>query len=104
MTTRALYQRGRRSAPITDPNKPKSGRTKYDLIEKLRHVRNANDEAMTAIDEYNPDLCVNLSACTTEEDAEKLLNEWLARRHEILSDTQTRLRTLWRAAQANPKD
>lgn len=96
MTTRPLYPSGRLSAPIRKPGEH-AGPPDYDLIARLRTVREQGDDAMTAVEQYDPDFSVKLSACTEITSAEQMLDEWLSRRLDVLRRTQSQLRDLWQS-------
>ncbi len=55
MIIRPLYTRGRASAPMTGPDGGRPCRPDYDLIAHLRPIRAEGDEAMTAVEQYDPD-------------------------------------------------
>jgi hypothetical protein len=94
---RPHYAHGRASAPTANPR-----RTDYDLIAHLRNIRREGDEAMWAIEEYDPNVGIKLSSCADDAAAERLLDAWLARRVAALKKTQSRLRKVWKAAHAKP--
>ena len=96
MTWRQLYPAGRASA-LCNPLK-KAPLPSPDLIDHLRAVRESGDRAMTAVEQYDPDFSLKLSACTDEAAAERLLEDWLARRFAVLKRTQSDLRKVWRTA------
>lgn len=98
MTTRPLYPRDRASAPVDDPGGKRPGYSDYDLIAQLRAVRDEGNEAMTAAEQYDPDFGIKLSSCANEAEAEQLLDEWLARRVDVLRRTRAHLRQVWKAA------
>jgi hypothetical protein len=101
MTTRPLYPKGRASAPpFTAGASPDghAGRPDYDLIARLRAVRASGDEAMTAAEEYDPNFALKLSACSIEDDADRLLDAWLSQRVAVLRRTQAVLRRVWQDA------
>ena len=100
MTTHPLYEHGRTSAL---PGGDRPGRPDYDLVAHLRAVRTAGDEAMTAVEEYDPDFSLKLSNCRSLEAAEALLAEWLDRREAALRHTQAELHRVWVEAQAHPE-
>ena len=103
MTSRQLYPHGRLSAPMRGAGEH-AGRPDYDLIARLRGVREQGDEAMTAVERYDPDFSVKLSACTDTSSAERMLAEWFARRADVLTRTQSQLRELWQSARQNPEN
>ena len=98
MTHRPHYASGRASAPICN----QSGRPDYDLIAYLRAIRKESDDAMWAVEEYDPNVGIELSSCKDEAAAERLLDAWLARRLDALKQTQSKLRQVWKAAHAEP--
>ena len=79
------YAHGRASA-VTDNQ---SGRPDYDLIAHLRSIRREGDEAMWAVEEYDPNVGIELSSCTDEAAVERRLDAWLARRLDALKRTQS---------------
>lgn len=89
---------GRLSAPIHNPLGEKPGRPDYALIAHLRAIRQEGDEAMAAVERYDPDFSVKLYACLEEKAAENLLDDWFARRVDVLKRTQEHLREVWKAA------
>ena len=95
MSTHPLYAHGRASAL---PNSERPGRPEYDLIARLRAVRQQGDESMTAAEEFDPDFSIKLSNCATDEEAETLLTSWLEHRTGVLRQTQDALRETWRHA------
>lgn len=98
MTSRPLYPGGRASA-LTGVSH--AGRTDYDLVSHLRAIRTDGDEAMFAVERYDPDFSLKLAASSGADAAEKLLAEWLERRIAMLKRTQTELRRVWSEAKAN---
>ena len=98
MTGRSHYPQGRASAPTTS----QLGGPDYDLIAHLRSIRKDGDEAMWAVEEYDPNVGIELSSCTDEAAAERLLDAWLARRMDALKRTQSELRRVWKAAHVEP--
>jgi len=104
MITHELYTRGRLSAPVSGPHGERPHQANYKLISDLRAVRAEGDEALTAAEQYDPDFSVKLSACVDASDATALLDAWLDRRVEVLKRVQTRLRSVWEAAQIGPAD
>ncbi len=74
------------------------GRTDYDLVRRLRSVREGGDEAMTAAERYDPDVCLHLSACATEAEVDQALAGWLDRRLAVLKRTSGELRRVWAVA------
>lgn len=101
MTTRPLYPQGRASAPSSamgcHPD-GRAGRPDYDLIGRLRAIRALGDEAMTAAEEYDPNFALKLSACFNEDDADRLLDQWLSHRVAVLRRTQAEFRRVWHDA------
>jgi hypothetical protein len=95
MSTHPLYTNARASAL---PNSDRPGRPEYDLIARLRAVRQQGDEAMTAVEEFDPDFSIKLSNCATDEAAEKLLADWLEHRTRVLRQVQDGLQQAWRHA------
>jgi len=100
MKTRPLYPSGRLSVPIAGPHGERHVRQDHELISRLRDARAQGAEAMVAVERYDPDFSVKLSACTEGTDADQLLDEWLERRLAVLKGTQSQLRHLWHEAQA----
>ena len=96
MTTHSLYRHGRVSAL---PTGGQGGRADYQLVEKLRAIREQGDEAMTALEQYDPEFSLKLAACREPADAEALLADWLGRRTDALKRTEAELLRLWREAQ-----
>jgi len=96
MTEHPHYAQGRARAPTNN----QLGRPDYDLIAHLRSIRKDGDEAMWAVEEYDPNVGIELSSCTDEAAAERLLDAWLARRLDALKQTQSELRRVWKAAHA----
>lgn len=100
MAEHPSYSKGRLSAPITasvgvDGAHHDVSRPSYDLIHTLRAIRREADDAMTAVEEYDPDFSVKLSACVDQAQATLLLDEWLSRRVSMLTAAQARLRQAW---------
>lgn len=94
MTTHPLYPQGRASAlPSASGEHPAP--TDYELVKRLRYVRADGDEAMTAVEEFDPDFSLKLSACGDPAAADALLADWLRHRTEVLERTQRRLRETW---------
>ena len=83
MTGHPHYVRGRASASTNN----QLVRPDYDLIAHLRSIRKDGDEAMWAVEEYDPNVGIELSSCTDEAAAERLLEAWLARRLDALKRT-----------------
>jgi hypothetical protein len=100
MTTRPLYPRGRLSVPVSGPHGERPVHIDQNLIGQLREARAQGDEALTAAEQFDPDFSVKLSACTREDDAQHLLDEWFEHRVTVLKQTQSHFRRLWEAARA----
>ena len=66
------------------------------MIERLRAIRRQDDVDMTAIESYEPDALVKLSACETSEHATTPLDDWPSCRVESLKLTRERLCRQWR--------
>jgi hypothetical protein len=98
MITRPLYPRGRLSAPVSGPHGERLVHIDRDLIGRLREARAQGDEAMTAAEKFDPDFSVKLSACTREDDAQRLLDGWFVHRVNVLKQIQSHFRRLWEAA------
>ena len=94
MTTRPLYEHGRASSLGHAPGEH-PGRTDYDLVQHLRAIRESGDEAMTAAEQYDPDVCLHLSACHAEAEVDKVLAEWLERRLAVLKRTSVEFKRVW---------
>lgn len=88
-TREQLYPHYRLSAKSTSAQAP------YALIEKLRSVREDGFRDIEAAEHYDPDFSLHLAACTTPEDAEHLLTQWLEHRTNVLRATQAELRRVW---------
>ncbi len=58
--------------------------------------------ATTAAEQYDPVFAIKLSSCAGEAEATRLLDEWLARRMDVLKRTQARLRQVWKTAHPEP--
>ena len=95
MTTRPLYPHRRAS---TLPAGQQVGKPDYDLVAHLRTMRVNGDEAMTAVEQYDPHFSIKLSACMMADDAEALLAAWFERRVSVLLRTQEELRHAWQSA------
>ena len=67
----------------------------YDLVRHLRSIREGGDEAMTAAEQYDPDVCLHLSACQSETEVDKVLGEWLDRRLAVLKRTSIDFKRVW---------
>lgn len=99
-----LYGRGRLSAPIPNlSHRENQGTTttNYELIEELRSIRKQGEIDLLAIENYDPDFSVKLSACALESESETLLGHWLDRRLSVLKKTQQDLRTAWLKTQVD---
>jgi hypothetical protein len=88
----------RLSAPVHNPLGEKQGRPDYALIARLRAIREEGDEALAAVERYDSDFSLKLYACIEEAAAERLLDDWLGRRVDVLRRTQGHLREIWKAA------
>jgi hypothetical protein len=53
---------------------------------------------MTAAEEYDPNFALKLSACFNEDDADRLLDQWLSHRVAVLRRTQAEFRRVWHDA------
>lgn len=84
------YKEGRASAL--------SGTTNYELVERLRTLRESGDAAMWAAEEYDPNFSLKLAAALDEASADALLAEWLQRRLDVLTRTRNELRAAWHDA------
>ena len=90
MTSRPLYPHGRASALA--PSGTHSGKPDYDLVARLHSIRAGGDEAMTAVEQYDPNFSLKLVACKDAAEAGTLLAAWLQRRVDALTRTQPELR------------
>lgn len=94
-----LYRAGRHSAPVRKPGQdasdPAGGAPDRDLIGHLRDVRNAGVDSMRAAEEYEPDLCVDLSARQSIEAVDRRLAEWHDKRVATLDRVRAELRHVW---------
>ncbi len=103
MTTRPLYPGGRASAlphaaGTAYPGDGHIDHPDYDLTARLRAVRASGDEALRAIEEYDPNFGLKLSACSDKDGADRLLDDWLSSRVDVLKHTQAELRRVWEHA------
>jgi hypothetical protein len=93
------YPQGRLSSLTRAPDRPEqlgaSGGVDHELVNRLRQIRDDGEESMAAIEEYDPNVCLNLSLCGTPEEARAMLETWLSRRVEVLQRVQTELRKEW---------
>lgn len=98
MSQDSKHRPGRLSAPVQNLNSHADHATRvtaYGLIETLRSIRAQGTVDMTAIDAYDPDFSVKLSACSKQSEAEQLLDDWLARRMSVLKHTRNSLLRSW---------
>ena len=86
----------RLGAPVSGPHGEFPVEYAHELIAELRAIRVEGNEALAAIERFDPDLSVKLSTCTDEKDAQSLLDEWLRRRVDALEGTHKRLLEVWR--------
>lgn len=101
MTTRPPHLHVRASALLTDHSDTHRGKPNYDLIAHLRSIRAGGDEAMAAVETYDPNFSLKLAACSDLKEAEVLLAAWLLRRVNTLTRTQAELRRIWRETQTS---
>jgi len=97
--THELYATGRAEAlPHTpDSNPPPPD---YALVRRLRAVRDEGQEAMSALEHYDPNFSLRLSECEDEAAAIGHLKDWLERRVTVLEQCRSRLEETWRSGVA----
>lgn len=103
MTCHPVYP-SRLSAPVSGPHGERPIVIDHKLISQLREARELGDNSMTAIEQWDPDFSVKLSACSKESDAQELLDKWLSLRLGVLKGVQQNLYQIWRAAQQKRRD
>lgn len=99
MVEHPSYPQGRASALPAFGTRAE--RQDYKLVEHLRAVRLQGDDAMTALEQYDPDFSLKLAACRETLEAEALLAEWLQRRINVLERTQAELKRAWGEARTS---
>ena len=62
---------------------------------RLRAARAYGDETMTAVEQYDPDFCLRLSACTTQADADMVVQDWFERHLAGLKRTGETFKRVW---------
>lgn len=91
-----LYRGGRHSAPIRAPGENLHGQSiNHELIAKLREIRNAGVDSVRADEQYEPDLCVELSDCATSDEVDQRLAKWREKRVETLDRVGKSLKDAW---------
>ena len=91
-----LYRGGRHSAPIRAPGENLHGESiNHGLIAKLQAIRTARVDSVRADEQYEPDLCVELSACATPGEVDQRLAEWRDKRIETLDHIGRSLKDAW---------
>ncbi len=107
MAQRPHYPQGRLGAFVRALDRPEqlatSGVMNHELVGRLRRIQDNGEESIAAIEEYDPNVCINLSVCTTSGEADLMLETWLSKRLDVLQRTRTELKQEWERSHGSDK-